>query len=303
MKVFISWSGERSRVIAEGLNSWLPKVIQAVKPFYSPEIEKGTKGIEEINKTLEGASFGIICLTSENLKSEWIHYEAGALSKIEGARIWTLLHNLKHSDIVQPLAQFQHTLTKKSDIYKLLDSINAKLSEPLDKSVLRDSFERWWSDFEEILEKAEKAIDEKKEETYKVAENIRSDREILNELLELARTQQRINSYPTAVELAYMKQEKVLNHPKVQFSLDKETAMSKTTQVIVKLAKFFANSKIELSPNMLSDEVLVTISPSVYMDGDTLGDKLIEARSNIGFRLTSYKIVNADGFADEVPVL
>jgi len=199
MKIFISWSGERSRIIAEGLNSWLPKVIQAVKPFYSPEIEKGTKGIEEINKTLEGTSFGIICLTPDNIESKWIHYEAGALSKIEGARIWTLLHNLKHSDIVQPLAQFQHTLAKKQDIYKLLDSINTKLLEPLDKIVLGDAFERCWSDFEEILENADKVIDEKQGKDNQDVENIRSDREIINEMLELLRNQQRDNYYSRTV--------------------------------------------------------------------------------------------------------
>jgi hypothetical protein len=185
MKIFISWSGERSRIIAEGLNDWLPKVIQAVKPFYSPEIEKGTKGIEEINKNLEGTSFGIICLTPDNLKSEWIHYESGALSKIEGARIWTLLYNLKHSDIVQPLAQFQHTLAKKTDVYKLLDSINAKLPQPLEKSILSDSFDRWWSDFEGIVKKADETTDENNNDKV-----IRTDRDVLNEILELTRNQQ-----------------------------------------------------------------------------------------------------------------
>ena len=188
MKVFISWSGERSRIIAEGLNNWLPKVIQAVKPFYSPEIEKGTRGIAEINATLEGTNFGIICLTPENLKSEWIHYEAGALSKIEGARIWTLLYNLKHSDIIQPLAQFQHTLATKEDIYKLLDSMNAKLPDPLEKAVLKDSFERSWSDFDEVLKKAKKITETEDKEG---GENIRSDREVLNEMLEILRIQQR----------------------------------------------------------------------------------------------------------------
>ena len=112
MKIFISWSGKRSRAVAKALNDWLPKVIQAVKPFYSPEIEKGTKSVEEINSSLEGTSFGIICLNKENLESPWIHYEAGALSKTDGARIWTLLHNLNHSDVAQPLAQFQHNANK-----------------------------------------------------------------------------------------------------------------------------------------------------------------------------------------------
>lgn len=209
MKIFISWSGERSRIIAEGLNSWLPKVIQAVKPFYSPEIEKGTKGIEEINKTLEGTSFGIICLTPDNIQSTWIHYEAGALSKIEGARIWTLLYNLNPSDIVQPLAQFQHTLTKKDDIYKLLDSINVKLSEPLEKNVLKDSFERWWSDCEEILTNANKAIDGKQVKDSKEIENIRSDREILDEMLEILRGQQRVLEVETSQSKSRQSKERI----------------------------------------------------------------------------------------------
>jgi hypothetical protein len=189
MKIFISWSGLRSRIIAEGLNTWLPKVIQAVKPFYSPEIEKGTKGITEINTTLEGTNFGIICLTPDNLDSTWIHYEAGALSKIENARIWTLLHGLNHSDVAQPLAQFQHTLANKEDIYKLLDSINKKLGEPLNIDVLKDSFERWWSDLEIVLQNAEKVIGTEESDN----KNIRNDREVLDEMLEILRKMQREN--------------------------------------------------------------------------------------------------------------
>jgi hypothetical protein len=44
MKVFIVWSGTRSFEIAKALNDWLPRVIQAVKPFFSHEIEKASQG-------------------------------------------------------------------------------------------------------------------------------------------------------------------------------------------------------------------------------------------------------------------
>lgn len=60
MKIFLSWSGHHSKAVAEALNVWLKRVIQAVKPFYSPEIEKGAKWSTELDAVLEGTRLGII---------------------------------------------------------------------------------------------------------------------------------------------------------------------------------------------------------------------------------------------------
>lgn len=37
MKVFISWSGDRSRAIAEELRYWLPTIVQSLEPFISTQ--------------------------------------------------------------------------------------------------------------------------------------------------------------------------------------------------------------------------------------------------------------------------
>lgn len=84
MKVFISWSGDYSGKIAIALREWLPSVIQSLEQPYvsSEDIAKGSRWNAEVTKELENSCFGIICLTPENLIAPWLHFEAGALSKI-----------------------------------------------------------------------------------------------------------------------------------------------------------------------------------------------------------------------------
>ncbi|WP_257721520.1 hypothetical protein [Chryseobacterium sp. IHB B 17019] len=44
MNIFISWSGDTSKQIAEELKNWLPLVIQSANPFYTPsDIEPGQR--------------------------------------------------------------------------------------------------------------------------------------------------------------------------------------------------------------------------------------------------------------------
>lgn len=269
MKVFISWSGRRSRIIAEALNGWLPNVIQSLETFYSPEIEKGTRGGAEINAVLEGTSFGIICLTPDNLKSEWIHYEAGALAKIndQNTRVWTLLNGLNHSDVAQPLAQFQHTLTEKEDVYRLVESINKHLDKPLSDISLRKTFEIWWSELEGSFKRAEEVGNQKNEKENQNAENIRTEREILNEILEILRGQQRVkqrNFIDTALKNIQG------NYPKIRIVFgDTPTDADTAGEITSKLKRFFPhNSHFSFYP-MLTD-LMLEITPNGYISEEGL---------------------------------
>lgn len=189
MKIFLSWSGARSRAIAEALNDWLKRVIQAVKPFYSPEIEKGAKWSSELDAALEGTRFGIICLTPDNLNSTWIHYEAGALSKTPDALIWTFLHGINAGDVPQPLGKYQHTVAVKEDVFRLVSSINKRLAdvggESIDATILAENFELYWPQLEEKLIQAEKA------EAQDTSDGKLTTEEMLIEMLESIRYQQR----------------------------------------------------------------------------------------------------------------
>jgi hypothetical protein len=65
--IFISWSLERSKKVAEALYEWIPMVIQSAKPWMSSaDIDKGSRGLQEMAKALDGIKVGISCLTPEN---------------------------------------------------------------------------------------------------------------------------------------------------------------------------------------------------------------------------------------------
>ncbi|HHM2111315.1 TPA: toll-Interleukin receptor, partial [Klebsiella pneumoniae] len=61
MKVFISWSGQRSKAVAELFNDWLKCVIQASQPWISTrDIDRGAIWFSEINDKLKDVSVGIV---------------------------------------------------------------------------------------------------------------------------------------------------------------------------------------------------------------------------------------------------
>ena len=126
---------------------------------------------------------GIICLTKDNLNKPWILFEAGALSKNFGkANVCTILFNLDSSDFSGPLTSFQATKFDKADFKKLLTTINNTGGElKLESAVLNEVFEMWWPNLEHKINEILR--------THVVSNDnaIRSEREILEEVLELTR--------------------------------------------------------------------------------------------------------------------
>lgn len=186
MKVFVSWSGETSKKIAELIREWLPTVLQTVKPYFTPsDIEKGTRWSADIAKELDDSMAGIFCVTKENLNSQWLMFEAGAISKkVDQSLVCPILVGLDNSDIKGPLTQFQTTLFEKSDFKKLVSDLNkANVDNVLDESVLQTVFEKFWPDLEEKIA----TILTNEGLTNTKGADIRSDREVLEEILDLSR--------------------------------------------------------------------------------------------------------------------
>src|SRR5947208_1761242 len=81
--VFLSWSGEESKAVAESLRDWLSELLPSVKPWISTrDLDKGTMFQTVISDQLSSSNIGIFCLTPENVhESPWMLFEAGVLSK------------------------------------------------------------------------------------------------------------------------------------------------------------------------------------------------------------------------------
>lgn len=191
MKVFISWSGERSKKVAQALSTWIKQLIQATDPWISPDIEKGARWSDDLGSRLDESRYGIVCLTVENLSSEWILFESGALSKTKDARVCTFLLDLAPADVKPPLGQFQATVFDKEDIRKLVHGINTKVKEQklnnLQDTALDELFETLWPRLELKL------LDIRKESVKK--EVVRPDREILEEILGIVRAQEPVRMH------------------------------------------------------------------------------------------------------------
>jgi hypothetical protein len=186
MDIFISWSGPRSEAVAKALHGWLPKIINAFKPWLSSaDIDKGARWGTDVAVRLQAAKAGIICVTASNLHSDWILFEAGALSKtLQNTFVCPLLIGLEPADIKGPLAQFQATRTTKDDVLRLLKTLNAGLGESaLPDAHIEEAFDVWWPKLETELKKlpAEDSA----------ARPHRTDRDVLEEILGLVRNQSR----------------------------------------------------------------------------------------------------------------
>src|SRR5215213_4794181 len=191
MRVFISWSGELSRLVALALRDWLGLLMSGIHVFVSDiDIEKGTRGLVEIAEQLESAEVGIVCVTRENLERPWVNFEAGAIStKVGQGRLIPFLIDLDNTDVPRhsPLTQFQTTTNERNELREMIRSINRVSGQKIDDGKLDTLFERLWDDLDTPLRAA---LAQSEENAGEVARKI-SLGEMTAEMLELARGHQR----------------------------------------------------------------------------------------------------------------
>lgn len=156
MRIFLSWSGDRSKYLAKCFKEWLPNVLQYVEPYMSEkDIKLGERWGKSIEENLRSNDFGLVFITPENIDAPWINFEAGALSKSLQSRLVPILYDTQVTILNNgPLKQFQSSKeVSKESIKQLVLDINefAEETEHLKEERLESAFEKWWSDLDEQL--------------------------------------------------------------------------------------------------------------------------------------------------------
>ena len=255
MNIFISWSGERSKHVAVILRTLLPKILQAANPWMSEkDIGLGGRWSQEIAIALESSKFGIICVTAENQNSTWVNFECGAISKqLTDAYLVPFLIDMEPSDVVGPLSQFQGIRVDIEGFRKIVTRINDILGAgKLPETDITDILDVWSSRFEEMMSKLPVKVDQGV---------VRTERDILNEVLDNTREQLR-------------RENERLNLNRVSREKDFEKLMTNMDKV-TEAASFLKNAPISLKTDFLGVE-----NSRLSIEGirDLLAESSLEAK-------------------------
>jgi len=103
--VFISWTGELGKEIAECLSEEDTGMLHfaQLEPWVSGKITKGGSWFQDTQEKLEAARYGVVCLMPGSSKRPWINFEVGFLfGRLRNCKLVTFGETL-----VNPLAQLQ----------------------------------------------------------------------------------------------------------------------------------------------------------------------------------------------------
>jgi len=165
-RVFISWSGPVSKLVARALRDWLPDVLHAADPFMSDsDIRAGTKWFEVLETERRRSDFVVICATAQNIRSEWLHFEAGAIAMAqrptgEAASVAPYVIDMKPTDLVLPLSLYEAQEANERGTLRLLEAIDATSPDPIGKQRVARAFEMWWPQLQPGLARAQDAANE-----------------------------------------------------------------------------------------------------------------------------------------------
>jgi hypothetical protein len=151
MRVFLSWSGDRSRTAAHIYRELFSLVLQTIDvQITGDQIQPGGDWAIEVRHMLTTADCTILFLTSENLENPWMLFESGAWWASEVFLIPVLV-DISPVDLAGPFTQMQAIGVTRDETFRLINQLNLRSNRPVSEGTIRQAFEKAWPELGDRL--------------------------------------------------------------------------------------------------------------------------------------------------------
>ena len=131
VNIFLSWSGTRSRTLAEALNDSLPKIRPEWRTWVSSRQKRGTDWRAALFEHITAAEATVLCVTCDSITSRWLAFEAGMLSRRANAPLLIYGFDIDADELSgTPLARMPLFNATEAGTRELIRTLNAALPEP-----------------------------------------------------------------------------------------------------------------------------------------------------------------------------
>ena len=142
-KVFIAWSGDKSKAVGSKLQRRFQTILPNLKIIFSPSFTPGAAWANRLQLSLRTANYAILCVTKEGLDSRWMNFEAGAAWKaLRQNSVCPLLLNVEANDLSGPLSLFQAKRFAREDFEQLCIYLGSKART--NANVVRQNLDAVW---------------------------------------------------------------------------------------------------------------------------------------------------------------
>ena len=156
MRVFVSWSGDRSKVLASALAEWLPRVLPLVGTSISESIPAGTEWRTVLMEKLKKCDAIVACLTPENVRSQWLNFEAGAAASMLDYRLFPVF--LGDDPLPPgPLSGLQVMRFNENDLRHLVHRLNSHCEPNCPEAWVNEQFSLLWKDLATRIGEADRS--------------------------------------------------------------------------------------------------------------------------------------------------
>lgn len=134
-RVFISWTGDLGKAIADYVSSEMFDYAN-LQPWLSHSITVGSNWFDETQKALNSSHYGVVCLTPGSSTKPWINFESGFLfGRLKNCKLITFDENLRN-----PLGQLQRVNgMRQADWVRVLQEMTGRPENEC-KAWVRDKF-------------------------------------------------------------------------------------------------------------------------------------------------------------------